>query len=207
MNTIARILRKTEDILNDGYNKMQFRRYQISIGEGTKINGKIVVSCEKMNEKHITLPGIEIGRNCKINSGSKYNLIGGEPKTILRTIDRGHITIKDHAAMSNCVIVSMCKVVIGEYVMIGGDVRIFDTDFHSLKYEQRIIYPDYHIISKPVVIQKGAFIGTGSMILKGVTVGAYAVVAAGSVVSKDIPPQEVWGGVPCRYIRKIEQRE
>lgn len=207
MNTAVRILRKTEDMINNQYNIRQFRHYKMSVGEGTKINGRIVISCEIMNEKSFVLPAIEIGRNCKINSGSRYNLIGGEPKTILRTIDRGHITIKDYAAMSNCVIVSMCGILIEEYVMIGGDVRIFDTDFHSLKYEERIVYPDYHIASKPIVIQKGAFIGTGSMILKGVTIGAHAVIAAGSVVSKDIPPGEVWGGVPCRYIRKIEPRE
>ena len=57
---------------------------------------------------------------------------------------------------------------------------------------------------RPVVIEHDAFIGAGSIILSGVTIGANSVVAAGSVVSRSIPANEIWGGNPARFIKKVE---
>lgn len=54
----------------------------------------------------------------------------------------------------------------------------------------------------PINIGHHCWIGTGAIILQGVTIGDGAVVAAGAVVTKDIPSFEVWGGIPARYIRK-----
>lgn len=55
---------------------------------------------------------------------------------------------------------------------------------------------------RPISIGHHCWIGTGAMVLQGVTVGDGAVVAAGAVVTRDIPAGEVWGGVPAQYIRK-----
>ena len=57
--------------------------------------------------------------------------------------------------------------------------------------------------SVPVIIGNNVFIGMDSLILKGVTIGDYAIVAARSVVTKSIPAGEVWGGNPAKFIRKI----
>ena len=54
-----------------------------------------------------------------------------------------------------------------------------------------------------VIVEHDAFIGGGCIILKGVTIGAEAVVGAGSVVTKSIPPKEIWAGNPARFIKKI----
>lgn len=62
--------------------------------------------------------------------------------------------------------------------------------------------PDYTADFRPIHIGHHCWIGTGAIILQGVTVGDGAVVAAGAVVTKDIPPYEVWGGVPAKFIRK-----
>ena len=56
----------------------------------------------------------------------------------------------------------------------------------------------------PIRIGRGAWIGFGATILHGVTVGAEAVVAAGSLVRENVPAREVWGGVPGKLIRKLE---
>ncbi len=60
---------------------------------------------------------------------------------------------------------------------------------------------DYAADFQPITIGHHCWIGTGAIILQGVTVGDGAVVAAGAVVTKDIPAYEVWGGVPARKIR------
>lgn len=57
-----------------------------------------------------------------------------------------------------------------------------------------------------VIIKDNAFIGVGSIILKGVTIGESAIIGAGSVVTKDVPPYTVVAGVPAKPIRKLKQK-
>lgn len=62
--------------------------------------------------------------------------------------------------------------------------------------------PDFTADFQPIHVGHHCWIGTGAIILQGVRIGDGAVVAAGAVVTKDVPEYEVWGGVPARYIRK-----
>lgn len=62
----------------------------------------------------------------------------------------------------------------------------------------------YSIIDKPVRIKSGAWIGGHSIILKGVTIGKNSVIGAGSIVTHDIPDNEVWAGNPAKYIKKFK---
>ncbi len=57
----------------------------------------------------------------------------------------------------------------------------------------------------PIYIKKGAWIGTGAIILQGITIGKYSVVAAGAVVTKDVQPYTLVGGVPARKIKDINR--
>jgi len=59
----------------------------------------------------------------------------------------------------------------------------------------------------PVIAREGAVIGGGATVLPGVTIGERAVVAAGAVVTKDVPAGEVWGGNPARYMMSREEYE
>lgn len=86
------------------------------------------------------------------------------------------------------------KVEIGEDVAIARDVIIRDTDSHEIIAEN-------HKVTAPVIIGNHVWIGTRAIIMKGVTVGDGAVIAAGAVVTKDVPPKTIVAGVPAKVIR------
>lgn len=175
-------------------NKYVLSKYRIRHGKNLQIRGRIYA-----------MGNIEIGDNVTINSGARYNPIGGAERTILMTHEKGIIHIGNRVGMSNCALVSRCQIIIDDDVFIGGGCKIYDNDFHALAYEERMMKPDTNIACKPVEIKKGAFIGAHSIILKGVTIGEKAVIGAGSVVTKDIPDNEIWAGNPARFIKKISE--
>ncbi|KAB6168334.1 acyltransferase, partial [Bacteroides xylanisolvens] len=75
-----------------------------------------------------------------------------------------------------------------------------------LERREERVYKDWsklNIDHAPIVIEDDVFIGAHCIISKGVTIGARSIVAAGSVVVKSIPPDEVWGGNPARFIKKL----
>ena len=74
---------------------------------------------------------------------------------------------------------------------------------HSVNYSERMRHPDPGIGTKPVLIRQGAFIGAHSIILKGVTIGRHSVIGAGSVVTHDVPDNEIWAGNPAVFVRRI----
>ena len=117
----------------------------------------------------------------------------------------GTLSIGDNVGISNSTICCANKITICDNVNVGGGCKIFDTDFHSVPYAQRKATPDSTIKTKPVWIGEGAWLGGYVTVLKGVTIGERSVIGAGSVVTKDIPPDEVWAGNPARFIKKIDQ--
>lgn len=80
---------------------------------------------------------------------------------------------------------------------------IYDSDMHSVDFESRSAETDTNVKSAPVTIDDGAWICGRCIILKGVHIGKRSVIAAGSVVTKSIPNDELWGGNPCKFIRRI----
>ncbi len=145
---------------------------------------------------------VTIGEKTVINSSAGSNPIGGPEKTIFSLAHEGSLTIGKNVGLSNVAIVSHCGVTIEDDVRIGGGTKIYDTDFHSLKVEERVGTGEETVKKAPVHIKKGAFVGAHCLILKGVTIGENSIVGAGSVVTKDIPDHEIWGGNPARLLRK-----
>jgi len=88
-------------------------------------------------------------------------------------------------------------VVIGCNCTIAPEVLIMDSDFHDLSNQSK---PG---VSKPVIIDDNVWIANRATILKGVTIGKHSVVAAGSVVTKDVPPYTLVGGNPARVIKQL----
>lgn len=145
-----------------------------------------------------------LAENVKINSGFVFNPIGGQSFTSLVVYPEGILEIKKGAAISNSAFFCSNRITVEENAMIGGDCKIYDTDFHSINPNIRLAVVDTDIKSSPVFIGKRAFIGTGTIILKGVCIGENSIIGAGSVVSKNIPDNEIWAGNPIRFIKKIE---
>jgi acetyltransferase-like isoleucine patch superfamily enzyme len=152
--------------------------------------------------KVIGKKNIFLGKKLRINSSLSSNPIGLTTKTVLAATNGGQIVIGDNVGISGSLIWSRCLITIEDNVLIGGGCQIFDNDFHSLDYVDRILKGDTNVKSKEVRIKEGAFIGTSSIIGKGVTIGARSIIAAGSVVTRSIPDEEIWGGNPAKFIKK-----
>ena len=98
----------------------------------------------------------------------------------------------------NCTFYDLGGLDIGDDVMIGPNVSII-TSGHPLEPAQRRAAT----IGKPIVIGRGVWIATGAIVIGGVTIGDNAVVAAGAVVTRDVPANTLVGGNPARVIRSI----
>lgn len=92
------------------------------------------------------------------------------------------------------------RITIGKNCQIGPRV-CFETMSHGMVYEPG---KGRGRLSKPIVVDDEVWIGCGAIILQGVTIGKGAVVSAGSVVSKDVEPLTVVGGVPAKLLKKID---
>ena len=118
------------------------------------------------------------------------------------------LIIGSNSGISNSTIFATKQIMIGNNVMIGADCKIYDWDFHSIKFNDRMAKPDTTVACKPVEIKDGAWIGAHSIILKGTVIGERSVIGAGSVVAgKIIGDDEIWAGNPARFIRKINQED
>lgn len=194
MDIIISIIHYIIRYFNFAINWFIIKRNKVACGNIT-ING-IVKICGKGS--------IHIGDRVILNSGIDFNPIGGMTRMIIASFG-GSIIIGNNVGISNSALISEGEgIYIEDDVLIGGSCKIYDTDFHSLNYNERIRVPDLGIKKGKVVIKKGAFIGAHSVILKNVTVGEYSIVGAGSVVTKDIPDGEIWAGNPAIFIRKID---
>lgn len=102
----------------------------------------------------------------------------------------------------NCVILDVCEVHIGDFTFFGPAVQIYAAT-HPLNAQLRRSQE----FGKPVVIGSDVWVGGGSIILPGITIGSRTVIGAGSVVTKDIPDDVVAVGNPCRVLRQITEND
>lgn len=147
---------------------------------------------------------MSIGDNFSMNNGIKGNPIGCYEKCTFFVGPRGSLKIGSNTGISQCALIAISNLTIGNYVKIGGGSAIYTTDFHSLNPEVMRTSEDIkNRVCAPVIIKDNVFIGAKCIVLKGVTIGENSIIGAGSVVTKNIPPNEIWAGNPARFIRKI----
>jgi acetyltransferase-like isoleucine patch superfamily enzyme len=135
---------------------------------------------------------IIIGNNCKIWSHIGTTQISAGPRAVISIGENTFIN-------TGTIITSRRRIVIGKNCHLANQVIIMDDDFHDVSQRE-------HTSEKAAIsIGNNVWIATRAIILKGVTIGEGAVVAAGAVVTKDVPPFTLVGGVPAKFIRTIKQ--
>lgn len=145
---------------------------------------------------------LSLGKNILFNSYTDHSWNSNCKLLVLKDAE---LTIGDNSGMNGVMVYCSKRVAIGDNVKIGGGTRISDSNHHSLDYiKRRDAKQDAaNAISSPVTIGNDVFIGANSYIGKGVTIGDRSIIAAGSVVVKSIPPDEIWGGNPAKFIRML----
>jgi maltose O-acetyltransferase len=100
----------------------------------------------------------------------------------------------------NCVVLDVTYVTIGSRTLFGPNVQIY-TATHPIDYKERSTGLEY---AKPIVIGEDVWVGGSAVICPGVQIGSRSVIGAGSVVTKNIPPDVFAAGNPCRVIRSLQ---
>ena len=166
--------------------------WRMKCGRHVRFMGRTIIRAYQQD-------AITIGDNTVFNSCLTRNLVGLLGPTILCACDGGKITVGHDSGFSSVVINARTGVSIGNYVNIGGNVRIFDHDFHPLDWQDRRPPQKIEKVrAKPVIIEDDVFIGTNAIILKGTHIGARSIIAAGAVVvGLDVPPDSMVKGNPA----------
>ncbi len=140
-----------------------------------------------------------------ISLGDAVHVVTAADRTVRLTTwqhaaGNGRIDVGDYALLCPGVrIDSASSVTIGTNTMLAAGVYITDADWHDIYDRSRPIGT-----TRPVVLEENTWIGDGSIVCKGVTVGKDSVVGAGSVVSKSIPPGVIAAGNPAVVVRPLD---
>jgi acetyltransferase-like isoleucine patch superfamily enzyme len=147
----------------------------------------------------------KLGKAFLVNSNRFANIIGSGSASSIMIGKNAKLKIGNDVGFSNSTICCREEISIGDHTIIGGNCKIWDTDFHPTSIEQRNKDINSKAKSSPIQIGKYVFIGADSTILKGVTIGDYVVIGAGSVVRNNISENEIWAGNPAVFIKKLSK--
>ncbi|MHC4083602.1 MAG: acyltransferase [Planctomycetota bacterium] len=169
---------------------------------GTKVGKKL--SVRGWIHLHISPKAeVVIGNNVMLKSGFADNPTASSLRTGIWCYSGAKLDIGDNTGIFGTTIVCSESVKIGSNTLIAGGTHIYDSDFHSLEAGVRIEGDD-QVQTLPVSIGNQCWIGSCCIILKGVMIGDQAVIGAGSVVTKDVPPRQVWAGNPAKLIKELK---
>jgi acetyltransferase-like isoleucine patch superfamily enzyme len=171
----------------------------VSIGSGTRLAGAQL--------------RVEDANGCALNIGAESNIEGA--LIFEKSGAQINVGARTHIG-GGALIDAACRIEIGDDVLVGFDVLLMDHDSHSLRFairrnDVRGMIEDTKnwtdVRMSPIDIHNKAWIGARAIILRGVTIGEGSIVAAGSVVTKSIPPWSIAAGNPARVVRVMTKDE
>lgn len=167
---------------------VKFRaKYKISLGNSVIIGDYVEINA-------LSKRGVKIGNNVSILKNTVIECTG-----VIRSLGEG-IEIGNNVGIAqNCFIQVRGKVRIDDNVILGPSVSIFSENHNYNNPELPVSIQGETRIG--VTVEEGVWIGTRAVILDGVTVGKNSIIAAGSVVTHDVPPYSIVGGVPAKKIK------
>lgn len=184
-------------------NRILFRLFGVKTGKNLRVFDRFYLTMH---------PGasLTIGDNFTFSSGDGINPLCRNLRGKIYIDNNASIVIGNNVGISSACLLAKERITIGDKVKIGGDCILMDTDAHNLDHQIRnsgetdengISIDTLSANSSPIIIENDVLIGTRCIILKGVTIGARSIIAAGSVVTKSIPADCIAGGNPCKVIR------
>jgi len=201
MNIIKRVL---QHLFYNPYRFVRKNKHLITLGDSL-LTKQFKISFHAQKGQAVT-----IGNGCILEC------------SIIFEKDSGQVTIgHDTYIGGGTKLISIDGITIGNHVQISWDVTLYDHNGYSLDYRQRrkdyrTIFKHYHsadmlkefhwksVKSKAIVIEDDVWIGFGATILKGVTIGQGAIVAAHSVVTKDVEPLTIVMGSPAQQVKELQ---
>lgn len=170
----------------------------------------------------ILASGVRLGGNARlINRNQREAVRLGQDvvcRGIIRAEKTGEVLVGDRVYIGDDVIISAAeRVILGEGTLLAHGVQIFDNTSHPIAWHEReqhykmllgqVPKQEVNIPSAAIEIGKYCWIGTSSIILKGVTIGDRSVVGAGCVVTSDVPPDTLVAGAGQRTLRTLADSE
>src|SRR3954470_23345592 len=192
--TVLRFMRR-HAMLNAKYARLIVRllrrRFLTPYGRRIKLDGLAFIGPRVV---------IQIGRNARIELG-RWSWLGHGTKI---RCHEGVVSIRAKTVLGQeCTISAYQHVSIGRECVIADRVMLIDFDHGMVEVDRPI--REQGIYKRDVRVGNNVWIGYAACILRGVTVGDNAVIGTGAIVTKDVPPNAIVGGVPARIIRMREE--
>lgn len=199
MNLMTRIWLKILKEWWQFYVPIRLRGMGVVLGKDARFYGMPIVRMTKGSS-------IFLGDRVVLCSDSRFTDLGVNHPVVLRTLRPGaKIAIGNDCGISGGSICAAISVTIGNECLLGANVTIADTDFHAIKPAGRRFNANpADIGTVPINIADNVFIGTGAVVLKGVSIGSNSVIGAMTTVNKNVQSNVVMAGAPARFVKEVK---
>jgi len=180
--------------------RLYLRLYNVEVGENLHMHS--MPYCRTFGSGRIV-----IGNNVRISNKLSENPAGIAHRTVLVALDKTILSVGDHSGLSGVTLYGRENITIGKHCLLGANCSIYTTDFHPLSAQDRINRAHGMTASAPVFLEDSVWLCANVIVLKGVTIGRGSVIAAGSIVTRDIPRNVLAAGVPAKVIKQLNTEE
>lgn len=186
------------------YGGLRHRRRHIWIGSRTVLDGAQRITVREGGALRIGLGSFGLSSEhdtsvVRVRPGASFHCNGvvSLQRGVRVVVDGGRLTIGHGTNINGVGTKILCaqEITLGEFCTLSWDVQLLDNDFHAITVDG-VQRPS----TAPITLGHRVWVGTRAVILKGVTIGDGAVIAAGAVVTKDVPAGAVVGGTPAKVI-------